>query len=160
MAVGAPVQARYKCGDKWYTGKVEKVNADGTFDIRYDDGDGDEGLEREFVKTMAQLLAEQEAEEEEKVAAAAAAAAEAAVTVAAAEAAAAAAAAAASGGKGGKGGKGGGKQRRTLEVGASVKARHGGKWCPGRVETANADGSYGIRYDDGEAGEAVKEQVG
>ena len=30
-------------GTKWFSGKISRVNRDGTFDIRYDDGDSETG---------------------------------------------------------------------------------------------------------------------
>ena len=30
-------------GTKWFSGKISRVNRDGTFDIRYDDGDSEMG---------------------------------------------------------------------------------------------------------------------
>jgi hypothetical protein len=39
MFVGALVHARYARQQKYYAGRVEIANADGTFAVRYDDGD-------------------------------------------------------------------------------------------------------------------------
>jgi hypothetical protein len=41
---GDKVECLYKGkGTKWFSGKVSRVNRDGTFDIRYDDGDVENG---------------------------------------------------------------------------------------------------------------------
>ena len=44
FGVDDKVEALYKGrGNKWYSGKICRVNRDGTYDIRYDDGDNDIG---------------------------------------------------------------------------------------------------------------------
>ena len=41
---GDKVEALYKGkGTKWFSGKISRVNRDGTYDIRYDDGDSEAG---------------------------------------------------------------------------------------------------------------------
>ena len=43
-AEGERVEVLYKGkGSKWYSGKVRRVNRDGTYDIQYDDGDSEAG---------------------------------------------------------------------------------------------------------------------
>ena len=38
------VEALYKGkGTKWFSGKISRVNHDGTYDVRYDDGDSEAG---------------------------------------------------------------------------------------------------------------------
>jgi hypothetical protein len=39
LEVGTPVEARYRGGPEFYKGKIGHVNADGTYDISFDDGD-------------------------------------------------------------------------------------------------------------------------
>ena len=46
MIVGAQVQARHNQGAVWYHGKVTDVNADGTYGVRYDDGDVEANVAR------------------------------------------------------------------------------------------------------------------
>jgi hypothetical protein len=36
---GDRVEGKYKGGDKWFKGRVTRVNRDGTYDLEYDDGD-------------------------------------------------------------------------------------------------------------------------
>ena len=39
---GDKVEALYKGkGSKWFSGKISRANSDGTYDIRYDDGDSE-----------------------------------------------------------------------------------------------------------------------
>ncbi len=41
---GDKIECLYKGkGTKWFPGKITRVNRDGTFDIRYDDGDSESG---------------------------------------------------------------------------------------------------------------------
>lgn len=49
---GDKVQARYKRGRKWFTGVIRAVGRDGTYDIRYDDGDSEEGVDPGMVKSI------------------------------------------------------------------------------------------------------------
>ncbi len=43
---GDKVEALYKGkGTKWFSGVVKRVNRDGTYEIRYDDGDSEVGHE-------------------------------------------------------------------------------------------------------------------
>jgi hypothetical protein len=48
---GAPVNARYGRGAKWYAGVVAKVHADGTFDIDYNDGDREERVSSGMIRS-------------------------------------------------------------------------------------------------------------
>lgn len=48
--VGDEIEARYKRGRKWYPGVVRAVNIDGTYDIRYKDGDSERGVEAALVR--------------------------------------------------------------------------------------------------------------
>ena len=44
------VEARYKGRGKYFPGRINRVNDDGTYNIRYDDGDIDINLAAEFIK--------------------------------------------------------------------------------------------------------------
>ena len=55
--VGTKVTAKYmattagvRCPGKWFPGVVKKVNADGTYNIQYDDGDRENAVLEKFVK--------------------------------------------------------------------------------------------------------------
>ena len=53
IRLGDKVEALYKGkGTKWFTGKVSRVNSDGTFDIDYDDGDRDFGALASNVRSL------------------------------------------------------------------------------------------------------------
>ena len=44
--------ARGKPGGKWYKGQITRVNADGTYDLKYDDGDIDRRLRARSVRSL------------------------------------------------------------------------------------------------------------
>ena len=57
FAVGQDVTAKYlatsagaRCPGKYFSGKIVKVNADGTYNIRYDDGDHENAVVEKFIK--------------------------------------------------------------------------------------------------------------
>ena len=53
IRLGDKVEALYKGkGTKWFTGKVSRINSDGTFDIDYDDGDRDFGALASNVRSL------------------------------------------------------------------------------------------------------------
>ncbi|CAM9249705.1 unnamed protein product, partial [Sphacelaria rigidula] len=53
LAQSDRVEARYHGrGTKFYRGKISRVNSDGTFDIKYDDGERDLGLAEEHVVSL------------------------------------------------------------------------------------------------------------
>lgn len=47
---GDRVEARFRGGRKYFKGKIMRVNADGTYDIAYDDGDRDRSVPAEHIK--------------------------------------------------------------------------------------------------------------
>ena len=59
VALGERVRARYRATTlgpgvtRWYAGHVAAVHADGTVDVRYDDGDFEAAVKREFVRPLA-----------------------------------------------------------------------------------------------------------
>ncbi|CAM9116657.1 unnamed protein product, partial [Hapterophycus canaliculatus] len=50
LRVNDDVEARYKGGRKWYRGKIRALNRDGTYDIRYADGDTERDVKSEFIR--------------------------------------------------------------------------------------------------------------
>ena len=52
--VGSQIEARYHGKNKWYPGKLAKVNGDGTYDITYSDGDSERGVIAEYTRTANQ----------------------------------------------------------------------------------------------------------
>ncbi|DAZ98959.1 TPA: hypothetical protein N0F65_000491 [Lagenidium giganteum] len=62
LVVGAAVQARYKGGKKLYRGNIQKVHSDGTYDVKYEDGD----VETRVEAAMIELVEEAEATESPK----------------------------------------------------------------------------------------------
>ena len=55
LQTGDKVEARYRGrGTKFYKGKIARVNSDGTFDIDYDDGEQEIGIQEEHVRSLEQ----------------------------------------------------------------------------------------------------------
>jgi len=50
FAVGVRVQARFMGGDEWYAGVVEAVHEEGAYDVAYDDGDYEKGVDAALVQ--------------------------------------------------------------------------------------------------------------
>mgnify|MGYP003328269067 CR=1 FL=1 len=50
FAEGDAVEARFEGGEDWFAGRISRVNADGTFEIAYDDGGRDSRLRARFVR--------------------------------------------------------------------------------------------------------------
>ena len=50
--IGDRVQAKYKGRNKWYKGKIAKVNHDGTYDVEYDDGDFERNVAAKNVEDI------------------------------------------------------------------------------------------------------------
>lgn len=54
LGEGAAVEALYQgVGDIWYRGKIVQVNDDETFDVEYDDGDKEYGVEPHQIRLAA-----------------------------------------------------------------------------------------------------------
>ena len=51
--VGSKIEARYRGKNKWYGGEVVKVHSNGTYDIRYEDGDAEQGVRADLVRIVA-----------------------------------------------------------------------------------------------------------
>ena len=50
IGAGAAVEARFGGEEDWYPGSVKAVNADGTYQIAYDDGDEEDSVAPEYVR--------------------------------------------------------------------------------------------------------------
>ena len=50
FARGDKVEARYGGKSKWYGGKVARANANGTYDITYEDGDSERGVRASLIR--------------------------------------------------------------------------------------------------------------
>ncbi|RLN48991.1 hypothetical protein BBJ28_00012921 [Nothophytophthora sp. Chile5] len=120
--VGDRVQAFYGKGKRLFPGRITKVHLNGTFDVGYDDGDSE-------TRVPADLIQGSEAED--------------------------AVPASKSGVKAENkplsSSKGAGK--RPLRVGDAVKARYKGgtKFFPGKITRERSDGSFDVKYEDGDS---------
>ena len=52
LAKGSRVEARYRGRSRWVAGEVSRVNVNGTFDIRYDDGKRENGVAADLVRAV------------------------------------------------------------------------------------------------------------
>ena len=50
--MGDKVEARFKGGAKWHPGRIDNVNRDGTYDVRYDDGDQERRVESRMIRRL------------------------------------------------------------------------------------------------------------
>ena len=50
LAFGAAITANYQSSGQWFPGKVMGIREDGTYDILYDDGDGESGVPRDRIR--------------------------------------------------------------------------------------------------------------
>jgi hypothetical protein len=166
LEVGTAIEARYGGEEKYYPGKIEKANSDGTYVILYADGDREPSVARGLIR-KADLVVASGGKLDVGVAIEARYGGDAkyypgkiekdngdgtyAIVYAdgdrepgvarglirAVQAAA--------------------EETGELEVGAVVKARYGGgqKYYPGKIAKANSDGSYEILYADGDTEKSV-----
>ena len=51
--MGETVEARYKNGSQYYKGNIVSVNSNGTYDIRYDDGDEERNVSAYKIRRKA-----------------------------------------------------------------------------------------------------------
>ncbi|GMF29595.1 unnamed protein product [Phytophthora fragariaefolia] len=53
--VGDKVKARYKKGAKYFSGEISRVRSDGTYDIKYEDGDSETRVEKEMIEPTSEI---------------------------------------------------------------------------------------------------------
>jgi hypothetical protein len=53
---GTKIEARYRGRSKWYPGKIRRINRDGTFDIIYDDGEREIGVDSNMIRKLEESL--------------------------------------------------------------------------------------------------------
>ena len=51
FAAGARVEARYGGEEEWYAGRIRAARDDGTYDVEYDDGDLEERVAVDLVRS-------------------------------------------------------------------------------------------------------------
>merc|ERR1719440_2393164 len=50
--VGDKVEARFKGGARWHPGRITEKNRDGTYDVRYEDGDEERRVESRLIRKL------------------------------------------------------------------------------------------------------------
>jgi hypothetical protein len=51
VKVGTLVDARFQGGDEWFPGEIMEVSHDGSYTVRFDDGDLEDGVDLENIRT-------------------------------------------------------------------------------------------------------------
>jgi hypothetical protein len=99
---GDVVETNYRGRGRWFPGKIYRINSDGTYNIKYDDGDS--------IDTTEDLI-RIKSEDDIKI-----------------------------------------QPKHKFKEGDEVSANYcsSGRWFPGKIYRINADGSYYIKYNDGE----------
>jgi hypothetical protein len=54
LSSGVEVEARFGGKDTWYEGKIVKKNSDGTYEIKYSDGDCEKSVSKELIRTKSE----------------------------------------------------------------------------------------------------------
>merc|ERR1711998_396892 len=49
---GDKIEARFGGRSRWFKGKIDKKNRDGTFDIRYEDGDKERRVKKDLIRRV------------------------------------------------------------------------------------------------------------
>jgi hypothetical protein len=52
LGEGSKVEARYRGGSRYYKGKIARKRLNGTFDILYDDGEKEMGVDKDLIKSL------------------------------------------------------------------------------------------------------------
>ena len=52
LTVGCRIECQYNGGDKFYLGYIRSRNSNGTYDIRYDDGDEERGVDKKYIRII------------------------------------------------------------------------------------------------------------
>ena len=167
--VGDLVDAQYGRDVTWYPGRIQECNADGTYLVRYDDNDSEDGvLERHIrarvavpvpaptvVKTVAptprSAVSELESVAEDEAYSVDSFDAESSMMT---------ASAAGKTGKAATAAPVAPKVLHRFKVGDVIDAQYGRDvtWYPGRIQECNADGTYLVRYDDNDSEDGVLER--
>ena len=50
LSVGIKISSRYRDGNAWYDGIISRINTDGSYDIKYDDGDRESKVPKNRIK--------------------------------------------------------------------------------------------------------------
>ena len=52
LPVGQPIKAKYKGEDTWFAGVVHDLNTDGTYHVKYEDGDQETSVPRDLIEPV------------------------------------------------------------------------------------------------------------
>ncbi|CAM9788991.1 unnamed protein product, partial [Discosporangium mesarthrocarpum] len=132
---GDKVEARFGGRSRWFKATVQRKNRDGTYYLRYEDGDEEKAVEKDLIRKIKvdkggsrspgrRAVSGMESDEEQR-------------------------------------GRAGGGEGGRFRVDEKVEARYGGKakWFRGTVQRANLDGTYDIWYEDGDEEKGVEARL-
>ncbi|KAL4094809.1 hypothetical protein PRIC1_010462 [Phytophthora ramorum] len=122
---GDKVEAQYKGKSKFYPGVISRCRLNGTYDIDYDDGEKETGVDSEQIRPVQSASMSKSKDNDASMSKAEAKGESKSVPV---------------------------ESSQTYRVGTRVEARYMGKdnYFKGTISRANADGTYVIEYDDGD----------
>ncbi|KAL4168768.1 hypothetical protein KRP22_012161 [Phytophthora ramorum] len=122
---GDKVEAQYKGKSKFYPGVISRCRLNGTYDIDYDDGEKETGVDSEQIRPVQSASMPKSKDNDASMSKAEAKGESKSVPV---------------------------ESSQTYRVGTRVEARYMGKdnYFKGTISRANADGTYVIEYDDGD----------
>ena len=52
LDVGTKIEARYRGKARYYPGRIARARLNGTYDIDYDDGEKEMGVDKELIKVV------------------------------------------------------------------------------------------------------------
>ena len=126
---GDKVEAKYQGKSKWYPGSISRVNANGTFDILYDDGDTESGVRESLIRRRERSASPRRAN----------------------------AARPSKHSDDDNDNDASDGFRRSDNIEARYKGKS--KWYKGSISRVNANGTYDILYDDGDTERGVRESL-
>ena len=114
LKVGDKCEANYHSNGTWFSGSISLVRGNGTYDIKYDDGDSETGVRGNCIRLKEIVeVANDEVIDNTNI---------------------------------------------SLKEGDKVEVNYKGRgtWCSGNISSVREDGTYDIKYDDGDAESNVK----
>ena len=121
---GDRVEAKVKGWTKYYGGEITRVNDDGTYDIKFDDGERKRGVKDSEIKSTREMISDESDADDDR-----------------------------------RSSRGNSRKTKKRRRGDRVEAKVKGwtKYYGGEITRVNDDGTYDIKFDDGERKRGVKD---
>ena len=138
MKIGTAVEARYAGRSKWRTGKIVRVNSNGTYSIKYSNGRKERAVKKSLIRLVKRGKNEsstsKKARKKEKTS---------------------------STENSSNSSISSAEEYEDFKVGTAIEARYGGKtkWYKGKISRVNSNGTYDILYSDGDKERGVKKHL-